>query len=162
MMNLGHYDPGETAVVYGSGDIGLIVARELILHGKNVKRIVEIQPQSPAMERNRRQCLEKYQIPLQVNTKVAELHGTDRLEGVTVQNIQSGVREYIPCDMLVVAAGLIPDRTLLQSDEFESGRQQSLSWLYLCGNCERIHPIADSVSMQAEQKVLEILRDYEK
>lgn len=157
MINLGNYDPGEEAVILGSGDIGLILARGLLLCGKAVKRIVEIQPQSPAMVRNRIQCLEKYHIPLQVNATVTELHGTGRLRGVTVHDYKTGTDEYITCDMLVIAAGLIPDRALLNHVEWDEKPQ----WLYFCGNCEYIHPIVDSISLQAEQKSLEILQCIE-
>lgn len=157
MINLGNYEPKENAVILGGGDIGLILARRLILCGKTVKRILEVQPESPAMARNRSQCLEVYQMPLQVNATVTEVHGKDCLCGVTVHDFQTDKDEYIDCDMLVVAAGLLPERALLE----EMRRKEKPQWLYLYGNCEYIHSIADSISLEAEQKSLKILGNME-
>ncbi len=151
MMNLGHYDPGREAVIFGSGDIGLIMARQLVLAGKTVKCVVEIQPQSPAMERNRRQCLEAFRIPFKAQTRVIRLYGENRLQGVMVENIVSGEEEYIECDMLVIAAGLIPDRTVLGMDGKRERQEKFPPWLYLCGNCAYIHPIVDRICIEAEQ-----------
>lgn len=155
MINLGNHTPKDNAVILGGGDMGLILARRLILCGKTVKCIVEIQPQSPAMPRNRRQILERYEIPLRVNTTVTELHGNDWICGVSIHNFQTGEDEYIKCDMLVVAAGLIPERSLLD----ELNKKEKPQWLYLYGNCEHIHSIADSISLEADCRSTEILKD---
>lgn len=146
MMNLEGYQPAKTAVVIGSGDIGLIVSRRLQKKKTIVKRVVEIQEKSPALERNQRRCIQECHLPLMVQSQVVQIHGEERICGVTVQNNLTGEREYISCDMLVVAAGLLPDRSLLEELPEEWER-----WITLAGNCDKIYPIADAIVNAAEE-----------
>ena len=139
-MNLEGYRPGKSAVVIGSGDIGLLVARRLAINGTQVKRIVEIQHTSPALARNKKRCLTEHQLPLQLHTKVTKIHGDTALEGVTIQDQTTGTEEYIPCEILAVAAGLIPDRML--TAHLPEEIQQDI--LYL-GNCEKVYPMAEHI-----------------
>lgn len=129
---------GREAVVIGSGDIGLIIARRLILNGCSVKRVLEIQEKCPALERNKESCLKKYQLPLQLNTRVIAIHGDPFLTGVTVENRKTKETEVISCDILVTAAGLIPDQSLA---EHLSDRNR----ITLAGNCERIYPSVEGI-----------------
>ena len=154
MINIHHYRPGKCAVVLGCGDIGLIVARRLTLSGIKVRLIVERQKKSPAMERNIRECLIKYRLPLRLQSTIACLHGMPRLSGVTVKNLLTGELERVACDTLAVAAGLIPDRTLT-----ETFREDKPDWLYYCGNCDHVHAVVDSISFQAEKTALKIAEE---
>ena len=149
MINLHHWDIGERIVILGSGDIGMIMARRLRLCGKQVIALIEQAPQLGGLERNRRQCIEEYQIPVMLQSRLLSLHGWPRLTAVTVESPQGQLR--IDCDTLVVSVGLIPERELLQTlpDPLPP-------WLHLCGNCERVHEIVDAVSFQAEQCVKDI------
>lgn len=152
-INLSGYQPGKRAVILGSGDIGLILARRLTLLGTRVLLVTEIQNESPAMERNRKNCLEAFSIPLKTRTMVSSLQEKDgALSGVTVRNLETGEEEEIACDLLVVAAGLIPDQSLREEYLRETKKEpaDADSWLFLCGNCEHVHPIVDGVSLQAE------------
>lgn len=158
LINLGGYDLGDTAVILGSGDMGLIMARLLRQKGKRVALIVEREESCTAMERNIRQCLEEYSLPLMCSATVETLHGGDRLRGLTVQSLKTGAREYIPCDLLLVAAGLIPERALLRG-RFERERPP---WLFLCGNCDRVYPIADAVSLSAESTAARVINELDK
>lgn len=140
MINLEKYHPKKSAVIIGSGDIGMILARRLSLHGVEVRRIVEIKKESPALERNKKRCLEAFQLPLQVNARVSRIHGEKELCGVTVENLNNGEQEYVECELLAVAAGLIPDRTLA-----EGLSEKIKKHIVFLGNCEKIYPVADGI-----------------
>lgn len=153
MINLEGYQPLGRAVIIGSGDISLIVARRLVLKGCTVSAIVEIQGQSPAMERNKKRCLEQYHLPLQVHSHVVEIHGEKKICGVTIQNDCTGENRYVECDFLVVAAGLIPDQSLLKDLQ---GDWESV--VTLAGNCEKIYSIADAIVSASESAAREVYR----
>ena len=112
------YLPGKKAVILGSGDIGLIMARRLTLEGVEVKMVCELMPYSGGLTRNIVQCLEDFNIPLKLSHTVVNIHGKDRLEGVTIaavdENLQpiEGSEEYVECDTLLLSVGLIPENEL--------------------------------------------------
>ena len=112
MINLGGYDIGGRFVILGSGDVGLIVARELAIRGKEVIAVIEKEAECGGLERNRINCLERYGIPLWTLATVSEVHGMPRVSGVTVTG-QSGGSRFIGCDTLITSVGLIPERDLL-------------------------------------------------
>lgn len=145
MINLEGYHPSGRAVIIGSGDIGLIVARRLIRSGCTISGIVELQDHSPAMDRNKKRCLEAYSMPLYLNSQVTEIHGTKKITGVTVKNRMTGENMILECDLLAAAAGLIPDRSLLRN--LPEGWER---YITLLGNCNRIYPIADAIVNAAD------------
>lgn len=98
------------------------------------------------LARNRRACIEAYRIPLRLRATVTQVHGAARITGVTVRDLCSGAEELVPCDVLVTAAGLIPERELARA--LLSGGAPP-DWLAFAGNCEHIHEIVDSVTVQA-------------
>lgn len=117
-INMEGYLPGKKAVILGSGDIGLIMARRMTLEGIEVKGVYEVMEHPGGITRNIVQCLNDYDIPLHLATSVTRIHGKDKLEGVTVAKVEqnmkpiSGTEEYIECDLLVLAVGLIPENEL--------------------------------------------------
>lgn len=158
---------GKSAVILGSGDIGLIMARRLSLEGCDVKAVCEIMPYSGGLTRNIVQCLVDYGIPLYLNTTVAEIHGKERLEGVTVaevdskRNIKSETARYIPCDTLLLSVGLIPENELTKNAGIEidpitggaiidESRETSVKGIFSCGNVLQVHDLVDYVSQEAE------------
>lgn len=143
LVNLGGYDIGNRIVILGSGDIGQIMARRFCLLGKEVVAMVEQRPELGGLPRNRRSCIEAYDIPVILNATVHELHGADRICGVTVCHSDSGEQEYLSCDTLITAVGLIPER------ELTAGLGEP-DWLRYCGNCDQIYDIVDSLTVQAE------------
>lgn len=154
MVNLMGLDIGENIVILGSGDIGMIMARRFTLLGKNVIAMVEKEAFPGGLARNIRNCIEAYSIPVLTCSTVKSIHGKNRIEGVSIENLISGEVRFIPCDTLIVSVGLIPERELL------SGFEQLPHWLSLCGNCESVHEIVDSVTMQAEnlgQQIINLL-----
>ncbi|MBR5488319.1 MAG: FAD-dependent oxidoreductase, partial [Firmicutes bacterium] len=114
-INMEGYLPGKKAVILGSGDIGLIMARRMTLEGMEVKGVYEVMPSPGGLTRNIVQCLDDYDIPLHLSTTVAKVHGKKRIEAVTVAKLDEkrqiipGTEEYIECDLLVLAVGLIPE-----------------------------------------------------
>lgn len=146
LMNCGGYGVGDRAVILGSGDVGQIMARQLVQAGKQVAAIVEQRPCLGGLSRNRRDCVEAFHIPALLSSTVESLEGAGRLEGVTVRDLSTGERRKIACDTLITAVGLIPDRTLCGAWEGPLPE-----WLRLCGNCDYVHDMVERVTSEASR-----------
>ena len=146
MVNLGGYEIGSRFVILGSGDVGMIMARQLKLLGKDVLAVIEKADCCGGLERNRINCLENYQIPLQTRCTVSKIHGKGRIMGVTVQNLSNGQEGFIACDTLITSIGLIPEREL--AEEASAGGRFP-DWLFLCGNACYVHDLVDDVTVEA-------------
>ena len=144
MMNLHGQDPGEEILILGSGDLGMIMARQFVLAGKHVLAVVEQEAHFGGMARNYHRCIEPYSIPILYRTRVTEIHGSDRIKGVTLRQLDTGEERFVPCGTLITALGLIPERELVR----EFGNPD---WLFLAGNCHRVHDLVDSAVAEAEQ-----------
>lgn len=166
-VNMKGYMPGKNVVILGSGDIGLIMARRMTLEGARVKAVCELMPYSGGLARNIEQCLNDFNIPLKLSHTVVEIHGRDRLEGVTIAEVDKNRRpildtkEYIPCDTLLLSVGLIPENELskkagIEIDRITGGsvvdqnRQTSVEGIFACGNVLHVHDLVDFVSEEAE------------
>ncbi len=167
LMNCMGYTVGKRVVILGSGDIGLIMARRLTLEGAKVEAVCEIMPYSGGLKRNIVQCLNDYNIPLYLSTTVAEIHGKDRVEGVTVAKVDKKrkiieeTKRYIPCDTLLLSVGLIPENELTTSAGIalspvtngavvDQNRQTETEGIFACGNVLQVHDLVDYVSDEAE------------
>ena len=167
LINCEGYLVGKRAVILGSGDIGLIMARRLTLQGIKVEAVCEIMSYSSGLARNISQCLDDFEIPLLLNTTVVQVHGTKRLEGVTVasvdenRNILPQSKRYIPCDTLLLSVGLIPENEICEDanialDKITGGavvdqhRQTDIEGVFACGNVLHVHDLVDCVSDEAE------------
>ena len=144
LMNCGGYGVGNRFVILGSGDVGQIIARQLVQAGKKVVAIVEQRPYLGGLPRNQRDCVEAFHIPVLLSYGVESLEGTGRLESVTVRDLSTGERWKIACDTLITAVGLIPDRTLCSPLE-----EPLPEWLQLCGNCDYVHNMVEHVTSEA-------------
>ncbi|MBQ7263081.1 MAG: FAD-dependent oxidoreductase, partial [Synergistaceae bacterium] len=117
-VNMEGHMPGRRAVILGSGDIGLIMARRMIWEGAEVEGVYEVMSWPGGLRRNIAQCLDDYGIPFHLETTVISVHGRDRLEGVTVARVDQdkvpipGTERFVPCDTLLLAVGLIPENEL--------------------------------------------------
>lgn len=166
-INMEGYLPGKKAVILGSGDIGLIMARRMTLEGMEVKGVYEVMPNPGGLTRNIVQCLDDYDIPLHLSTTVAKVHGKKRIEAVTVakldenRNIIPGTEEYIECDLLVLAVGLIPENELsvgcgIELDPKTRGPvldnhfMTSVPGIFACGNVAVVFDLVDYVSQSGE------------
>ena len=118
LMNIEGYSVGKEVVILGSGDIGLIMARRMTLEGAKVKVVAELMPYSGGLKRNIVQCLDDYDIPLKLSHTVTEIHGKERVTGITIAEVDGnrkpipGTEEYYSCDTLLLSVGLIPENEL--------------------------------------------------
>ncbi len=141
---LDHGPVGERIVVLGSGDIGQIVARQLVQSGRRVVAMVEQRDRLGGLARNRRDCVEAYHIPVLLRSTVDEILGEGRISGVVVRDLDTGRRRRLVCDTLLTALGLVPDQDLCR------GLGADLpDWLALCGNCDYVHEMVDGVVREA-------------
>ena len=148
MLNVSGYDIGDWVVILGSGDVGQIMARQLTQCGKRVVAIVEQNGHLGGLAHNRRECIEKFQIPVILRSTVCEIFGENRIRGVMIRNLETGTSRYIACDTLVTALGLIPEQELLAPFQTQ---EKLPEWLHLCGNCDYVHKIVDTVTIQGEE-----------
>ena len=168
-MNLQGLVPGSTAVVLGSGDIGLIMARRMTLSGIKVLGVYEIMPFSSGLRRNIVQCLDDFDIPLHLSRTVVRLEGETRLSAVIVADVDpatrrpiEGTEERIPCDMLVLSCGLIPENEVAKTAGVElssvtggavvnESLATSVPGIFACGNALHVHDLADFASEEGER-----------
>ena len=166
-VNLKGYLPGREVVILGSGDIGLIMARRMTLEGAKVHAVCELMPYSGGLARNIEQCLNDFNIPLKLSHTVVEIHGRERLTGVTIAQVDENrrpiaeTREYIPCDTLLLSVGLIPENELSKTADIsldrvtngavvDQDRQTNVEGIFACGNVLHVHDLVDFVSEEAE------------
>lgn len=165
-VNMMGYLPGKRIAILGSGDIGLIMARRLILEGCEVVGVFEIMPYTNGLTRNVVQCLDDFDIPLHLSTTVAMIHGRDRLEKITVAPVGKDFKPDmskswdVECDTLLMSIGLIPENELSQSlgirlDPITSGPivnstlETSMPGMFACGNVLHVHDLVDFVTREA-------------
>lgn len=165
-MNLRDLAVGRKVMILGSGDIGLIMARRLTLEGAEVVGVAEILPYPSGLARNVVQCLEDFNIPLHLSTTVSEIHGTKRVEGVTLARVSGmdaipGTEWHVECDTLMLSVGLIPENELsrqagVEIDPVTAGPSVDDSFqthspgVFACGNVLQVHDIVDYATMEAE------------
>ncbi|MBO4727122.1 MAG: FAD-dependent oxidoreductase, partial [Spirochaetaceae bacterium] len=165
-VNIEGYLPGRKVVILGSGDIGLIMARRLTLEGAEVKLICEVMPFSAGLARNMVQCVENFNIPVKFSHTITKIHGKQRLEGVTISEVDSkrkpipGTESYIECDTLLLSVGLIPENELstecgVAIDAATSGpvvnetMETSIDGIFACGNTVHVHDLVDFVTAES-------------
>lgn len=177
LLNMEGCLPGKTAVIVGSGDIGLIMARRLTWCGIQVKTVVEILPHPSGLSRNIAQCLNDFGIPLRLSTGVTGIHGHDRVEYVTIAPLVNGQpdlsrEERIDCDTVLFSVGLVPETELARKCGVElypatrgakvnSSLMTSVPGVFSCGNVLHVHDLVDFVSEESEncaRHVIEYIR----
>ena len=166
-VNMDGYMPGKKVVILGSGDIGLIMARRMTLEGAEVKAVCELMPYSGGLARNIEQCRNDFGIPLMLSHTVVEIHGKDRVTGVTIAKVDerrkpiAETRQYIECDTLLLSVGLLPENELTKSAKIplspitggatvDQNRQTETEGVFACGNVLHVHDLVDYVSEEAE------------
>lgn len=168
LVNMEGFMPGREIVILGSGDIGLIMARRMTLEGAKVKVVAELMPYSGGLQRNIVQCLDDFGIPLKLSTTVIEIHGKERVEGITLAKVDEnrkpvpGTEEYIPCDTLLLSVGLIPENELsgrlgvsmapvTSGPAVNESLETSIPGVFACGNVLHVHDLVDYVSQEAQK-----------
>ena len=168
LVNMEGFMPGKNVVILGSGDIGLIMARRMTLEGAKVHAVAEVLPYSGGLKRNIVQCLEDFDIPLYLSTTVVDIHGQERLEGVTLARVDEnrrpipGTEQHIPCDTLLLSVGLLPENELSSAagvrlsgvtggPEVTDRLATSIPGVFACGNVLHVHDLVDFVSQEAQK-----------
>ncbi len=163
LVNLANVRIGTDVVILGSGDVGLIMARRLTFEGIRVRAVHEIMPWPNGLERNVRQCLKDFGIPLELRSTVVEIRGRDRVEAVVTAKVDEGLgpiagtEVVVPCDTLLLSVGLIPENELSRragvalspltgGAEVDETRMTSVPGIFACGNVLHIHDIADDAA----------------
>ena len=166
LMNIEGMQVGREVVILGSGDIGLIMARRMTLEGAKVRLVAEVMPYSGGLKRNIVQCLDDFGIPLLLSHTVVDIHGKDRVTGVTIAQVDEsrspvpGTEKYISCDTLLLSVGLLPENELtndLQADMCRATNgpvvndrmETSVKGVFSCGNVLHVHDLVDYVSEEA-------------
>ncbi len=142
-MNIDGVDVGDDIVILGSGDIGQIIARQLVQSGKNVIAMIEKEDRPGGLKKNQIGCLQAYSIPLILHSTITKIHGEKRITGVTVTDRHTGEEKFLACRTLLTAIGLIPEMDLA-GNIMTDGKLPS--WAFKTGNCDTIHDIVDSVT----------------
>lgn len=164
-INILGYLPGKKVVVLGSGDIGLIMARRMMLEGAKVEAVVEIMPYSNGLNRNITQCLEDYNIPLYLSHTVVDVRGSNRLKKVTIAKVDKNrkpidntEKEFL-CDTLLLSIGLVPENELLKNAMIDKrtksfivneSMETSIDGIFACGNVVHVHDLVDFVTEESK------------
>lgn len=168
LVNMEGYLPGREVVILGSGDIGLIMARRMTLEGAHVKVVAELMPYSGGLKRNIVQCLNDYDIPLKLSHTVVDIHGKERVTGITLAQVDEkgkpipGTEEEYACDTLLLSCGLIPENELsrelgvelnpVTSGPFvDESLETNVPGVFACGNVLHVHDLVDFVSEEADR-----------
>ena len=166
LVNMEGLMPGREVVILGSGDIGLIMARRMTLEGAKVKVVAELMPYSGGLKRNIVQCLDDYGITLKLSHTVVDIKGKERLEGVTLAEVDNtgkpipGTEEEYSCDTLLLSVGLIPENELSRGMGVEMSKvtsgpvvneslETNIEGVFACGNVLHVHDLVDFVSEEA-------------
>ena len=167
-INIENLKPGSRAVILGSGDIGLIMARRCTLEGISVEGVYELMPYANGLRRNVKNCLDDFGIPLHLSTTVTRVTGHDRVEAVEVSQVDEhlapipGTERIVPCDTLLLSVGLIPENELsvaagVELDPRTRGAvvdqslQTDVPGIFACGNVLHVHDLAENVTTESER-----------
>ena len=167
-INIENLKPGSRAVILGSGDIGLIMARRCTLEGISVEGVYELMPYANGLRRNVKNCLDDFDIPLHLSTTVTRVIGHDRVEAVEVSQVDEclapipGTERIVPCETLLLSVGLIPENELsvaagVELDPRTRGAvvdqslQTGVPGIFACGNVLHVHDLADNVTCESER-----------
>lgn len=167
-INIENLKPGSRAVILGSGDIGLIMARRCTLEGISVEGVYELMPYANGLGRNVKNCLDDFGIPLHLSTTVTRVIGYNRVEAVEVSQVDErlapipGTERIVPCDTLLLSVGLIPENELsiaagVELDPRTRGAvvdqslQTGVPGIFVCGNVLHVHDLADNVTTESER-----------
>lgn len=167
-INIENLKPGSRAVILGSGDIGLIMARRCTLEGISVEGVYELMPYANGLRRNVKNCLDDFGIPLHLSTTVTRVIGHDRVEAVEVSKVDErlapipGTERIVTCDTLLLSVGLIPENELSVGSGVEldprtrgavvdQSLQTGVPGIFACGNVLHVHDLADNVTTESER-----------
>ena len=181
-INIEGFMPGKRVWILGSGDIGLIMARRMVLEGAEVLGVAEIMPYSSGLPRNLQQCLYDFHIPLYLSHTVTKVFGKKRLEKIEVMEVDenrkpiAGSEQYYDVDTLLLSTGLIPENSLgeqagisldpsIKGPYVDESYMTEAEGIFAAGNGLHVHDLVDYVSLQAKRAaegVVEYLKNGKK
>lgn len=167
-INLEGYLTGKKAVVLGSGDIGLVTARRLKIEGADVVGVYETRAYPRGMDKNVKECLEKFGIPFYTQKTISKIFGKERVEGVMISDtdenrkIIKGTEKFIKCDTVVLSLGLLPDNIICsdagvlidretQGAVVDQNYQTNIDGIFACGNALHIHDLVDYITKEGDE-----------
>lgn len=173
-LNIKGYLVGKKVFILGSGDIGLIMARRMTLEGAEVVGVAELMPYSGGLTRNIVQCLDDYDIPLYLSHTVTEVRGKDRLQGITISQVDDnkkpiiGTEKSFDVDALLLSVGLIPENELSVGAGVSLHRktggpivnesmETNVEGIFACGNVLHVHDLVDFVSAESRRAGLGVV-----
>ena len=139
----------------------------MTLEGAKVQVVAEIMPFSGGLKRNIVQCLDDFNIPLKLSHTVVDIEGKERVEGVTIAEVDAhmkpipGTEEHYVCDTLLLSCGLIPENEMSNAIGVDMERvtrgpvvneslETSVEGVFACGNVLHVHrQQGSSVSLSA-------------
>lgn len=168
IINIEGYMPGRKVAILGSGDVGMIMARRLVLEGAEVVGMIEILPFIGGLIRNEVQCLRDFNIPVYTRHTIVDIIGRGRLEKIQIAQVDkdrrpiSGTGKELECDTLLLSVGLVPENELsikagIKLNPVTGGPfvneswQTSVSGMFAGGNVVHIHDLADYATESSEQ-----------
>ncbi len=166
LINMHGYKVGNKAVILGSGDIGLIMARRLTFEGTEVKAVVELMPYSSGLSRNIVQCVNDFDIPLMFSSTITKIVGKERVEGVYIAQVDKNrmpikeTEKFVECDTILLSVGLVPENELSKLADVALSNttngaivdnllETNISGIFACGNVLHVHDLVDNVSYEA-------------
>ncbi|MGL5540050.1 MAG: NAD(P)/FAD-dependent oxidoreductase [Erysipelotrichaceae bacterium] len=167
-INMEGYLIGKKVFILGSGDIGLIMARRMILEGAKVLGVAEIMPYSNGLPRNIKQCLDDFDIPLYLSHTVSNIIGHEKLERIEIskvdENLQviEGTQKTFEVDTLLLSVGLIPENelslgagielsTITRGPIVNDALETNIEGIFACGNVLHVHDLVDFVSAEGRK-----------
>lgn len=167
-LNMEGYMVGKKVFILGSGDIGMIMARRMTLEGAKVLGVAEVMPYSNGLPRNRKQCLEDFDIPLYLSHTVIDIKGKDRMESLVIAKVDDrmqpipGTEMEFEADTLLLSVGLIPENGLSEEAEVllhprtkgavvNEYLETNIEGIFACGNVLHVHDLVDFVSNEGKK-----------
>jgi len=159
--------PAKYPIIFGSGNIGLIMARRLSLEGGKVLGVYETKGKQQGSVRNVAECLNDFNIPLHFHHTITYATGTNRLNSVVICRVDKslnpirGSENQVKCDSLIISAGLIPETELTENlgiplstetngPECDHNYMSMLDGVFVCGNAMYINDVVDYISESGE------------
>ena len=167
-INIEGYMVGKKVVILGSGDIGMIMARRIVLEGGEVEAVVARSSFPKGLTRNVVQCLDHYNIPLLLSHNIVEIRGKERVESVVIaetdinKQVIPGTEKEYKCDTVLLSVGLIPENELSKQAGIELDRktsgpvvnesmETSVEGIFACGNVVHVHDLVDFVTAESRR-----------
>ena len=174
LLNVEGVIPGKSAVIVGSGDIGLIMARRMSWCGVKVQAVIEILPRPSGLIRNIAQCLDDFNIPLLLSHQVVNIHGTEHVTGLDAAPLVDGKADmaqlkHFDCDTILFSVGLVPANELILplgvkldpntgGAEVDSNGETSVPGIFVAGNALHVHDLVDFVAEEAAETARAVVR----